>query len=95
MQQADRMGKKGDGWLIDRRDNRLTGYDMKKTRDPSKIYGGWVGGIHRISTLLPSLWSVLLPYLSLSLSQPDSLLNIPGAWRVYSIKFPLDNWCAF
>ena len=46
--------------------------------DPYKIYGGWVGGIRRISTLLPSLRSVLSPCVSLSLTQPDSLLNIPG-----------------
>ena len=93
-------GEKGDWWLIDRRVDwqvvsPVDAQWCEKTRDPYKIYGGWVGGIRRISTLLPSLRSVLSPYLSLSLSQPDSLLNIPEAWRVYSIKLPLDNWCAF
>ena len=85
-------GEKGDWWLNDRRVNRrvVSPVDRQwheKTRDPYKIYGDWVGGIRRISTLLPSLRSVLSPYLSLS------LLNIPEAWCVYSIKLPLDNWC--
>ena len=45
-----------------------------------KNYVGWVGRMRSISTLLPSLWSVLAPDISFPLTQPIIPTNIrdPG-----------------
>ena len=68
------------GWGTDKltggRSRRSTGHKMhKKHGTPIKL-GRWVGRMRSISTLLPSLWSVLAPdisSLSLNLLFPSTL----------------------
>ena len=78
MQQNSRVreGKKTSGWLGDRQADRRAvapvdgSQNAPKTRDPNKKLGRWVGRMRSISTLLPSLWSVLAPDISFPLTQP-------------------------
>ena len=92
--------KGGFGWWTDmltgERSRRSTGNNVhKKHGTLMKNYVGWVGRMRSISTLLPSLWSILSPDVSISLTQPDILLNTPDPWRVYSNELPLKKCCTF
>ena len=96
MQQNSRVrrGKKTGSWLRDRQADRRAvapvdgSQSAQKTRDPNEKLWRWVGRMRSISTLLPSLWSVLAPYISFPLTQPIIPTNTQESWRDYSTSLP-------